>query len=333
MVNNLWALTLLHLYLLLFMAFIGIATPNEAISKPGGRVIVFHAGSLSVPLMEIEKAFEKTYPDIDVLRESGGSTKMARMITEVGKPADVYISADYSIIDSLLIPAHAEWNIMFATNQIVLCYTPKSRFSSKINQDNWPDILLKKGVSWGHADPDLDPCGYRSLMVMQLAESYYKRPGLYEALLSKRSPRNIRPKSVELISLLDTGALDYAWEYLSVAVQHDLQYIRLPVEINLGDEAHNHLYEKAQVKVMGKRPGTFMVKRGRACVYGATILKNARNKEAAMAFMAFLLDPQKGLKILSGLGQPPIIPCQTSRESMLKILPKRLKVFCAAHGK
>ena len=289
--------------------------------------MVFHAGSLSVPMERIEKEFEAENPDIDVLREAGGSTKMARLISDVGKPADVFISADYSVIDNMLIPGHATWNILFATNQIVLCYTEKSRFASEINQANWPDILLNKEVSWGHSDPNLDPCGYRSLMVMQLAERYYKRPGLYEKLLSARPRKNIRPKSVELISLMNTGNLDYAWEYLSVAIQHKLKYIELPVEINLGNEKYNHIYEQAVVKVLGRRPGTWIEKRGRACTYGVTVLKNARNKEAALRFMVYLLTPEKGLKILSSLGQPPIIPCKISTPDMADKVPHALRRF------
>jgi molybdate/tungstate transport system substrate-binding protein len=78
------------------------------------------------------------------------------------------------------------WNIRFATNQLVLCYTDKSRFAKEINADNWRKILSRKGVIWGHSDPNLDPCGYRSLMVLQLAEKFYKQPGLYDRLIAKK---------------------------------------------------------------------------------------------------------------------------------------------------
>ena len=97
----------------------------------------------------------------------GGSTKMARLISEVGKPADIMASADYVVIDKNLIPNFASWNARFATNQMVLCYTDKSKYAGEINSDNWYEILLKPGVVWGHSDPNLDPCGYRSLMVLQ----------------------------------------------------------------------------------------------------------------------------------------------------------------------
>lgn len=63
------------------------------------KIIIFHAGSLTVPLAEVEKRFEALHPEIDVLREAGGSTKIARMISELGKPADIMASADYKVID------------------------------------------------------------------------------------------------------------------------------------------------------------------------------------------------------------------------------------------
>jgi molybdate/tungstate transport system substrate-binding protein len=50
-------------------------------------------------------------------------------------------------IDKTLIPGHADWNIRFATNQLVLCYTDKSRYADEVNADNWTDILTKKGWS------------------------------------------------------------------------------------------------------------------------------------------------------------------------------------------
>ncbi len=197
------ALLLLVLVLSLTLVF-----PDSSSAKPNGKLIIFHAGSLTIPFTKIEKEFEAKYPKVDVVREGGGSTKMARMICEVGKPADIMAVADYAVIDNFLIPKFASWNVRFATNQLVFCYTDKSKYASGINADNWYEILQKKGVVWGHSDSNLDPCGYRSLMVMQLAEKFYRKPGLYKRLLANRPKKNIRPKSVELISLLQTGNMD-----------------------------------------------------------------------------------------------------------------------------
>ncbi len=292
--------------------------------QPMGKLVVFHAGSLSVPFAAIEKKFEAKYPQVDVLREAGGSTKMARLISEVGKTADIMASADYNVIDKSLIPDYASINIRFASNQLVLCYTDKSKFADEVNADNWPEILQRPGVVWGHSAPDLDPCGYRSLMVLQLAEKHLAQPGLYEKLMANRPLKNVRPKSVELIALMQGGEMDYAWEYRSVAVQHGLKYISLPDEMNLGNYKMDDFYKQATVQVSGKEPGTFITRTGQSITYGVTIIDTAPNKQAAEAFLAFLLDPEEGLKILEEMGQPPFVPWVPSAE-MNALLPASLK--------
>ena len=304
-----------------------LSLPGTSSAAPQGKLIIFHAGSLSVPFEAMEKAFETKYPGVDVLREAAGSQKCARKITDVKKLCDIMASADYKVIDKLLIPDYASFNIRFATNQLVLCYTDKSKFASEVNADNWYEILQRKGVVWGHSEPNLDPCGYRSLMVLQLAEKHYKIPGLYDKLIANRPKENVRPKSVELISLLQTGNMDYAWEYLSVAVQHGLKYVVLPDEVNLGNYQYDDLYSEAVVKVTGKEPGTFMEIKGKSVTYGVTLVKDAPNQEAAIAFMQYLLDPQGGLKILKDMGQPPFIPARVPSEDMKNILPDALKAL------
>ena len=292
--------------------------------QPTGKLIIFHAGSLSVPFAAIEKKFEAKYPQVDVLREKGGSTKMARLISEVGKAADIMASADYKVIDKSLIPDHAALNIRFASNQLVLCYTDKSQFAREINADNWSEILQRPEVVWGHSAPDLDPCGYRSLMVLQLAEKHLAQPGLYDKLLANRPMNNVVPKAVQLVSKLQSGEMDYAWEYRSVAVQHELKYITLPDEINLGSIQMNDFYKQAKVEVSGKKPGATITRVGQAITYGVTIIDAAPNKPAAEAFLAYLLDPEEGLKVLEEMGQPPFSAFVPTAE-MHALLPESLK--------
>ena len=313
-----WAMAVLVITMVLF-------TTMQVFAEPQGKLTMFHAGSLSVPFAAMEKAFETKYPKVDLQREAAGSQVCARKITDLKKPCDIMASADYKVIDKLLIPNYADWNIRFATNQLVLCYTDKSRYAGEVNTKNWYEILQRKKVIWGHSDPNLDPCGYRSLMVLQLAERYYKIPGLYDKVIANRPKENIRPKSVELISLLQTGNMDYAWEYLSVAVQHGLKYILLPDEINLGNYQFDDFYSQAVVKVTGKKPGTFMDMKGGSVTYGITMIKDAPNREAAIAFLKYLLDPQGGLKVLKDQGQPPFIPCRVPTGKMKASVPAQLK--------
>ncbi|WP_319407249.1 tungstate ABC transporter substrate-binding protein WtpA [uncultured Desulfosarcina sp.] len=310
----------LSILIAIFLVISVHAVPAAAMQK----VIIFHAGSLTVPLARIEKDFEAANPDIDILREAGGSTKMARMISELGKPADIMASADYKVIDKTLIPGKADWNIRFATNQLVLCYTPNSRYADQINADNWFEILQKKEVVWGHSDPNLDPCGYRSLMVLQLAEKFYNQPGLYDRLIANRPEKNVRPKSVELVSLLKTGNMDYAWEYLSVAIQHELKFLTLDDHINLGNYQFDDFYKQAQVKVTDKKPGEWITRTGQSVTYGITLVKDAPNPAGAVRFLEYMLSDDGGLKVLKEMGQPPFIPCRVPTQAMKDALPGNL---------
>jgi len=321
-----WLLVILPV-LTLFMASL-LAYPHTGWAKdkqPTGKVIIFQAGSLTVPLAKMEKAFEAKHPGVDIVREAAGSRRCARKISDLKKPCDIMASADFTVINTMLIPKYANWNIRFATNRLVLCYTDKSRYANKINAGNWYKILTKKGVVWGHSDPNADPCGYRSLMVLQLAEKHYKKPGLYQNLINNRPKENIRPKSVELVALLQTGNMDYAWEYRSVAVQHGLKFVELPDQINLGNYKYDNFYKQAMVELTGKKPGTTIKKNGKSCTYGVTLIKDAPNREAAIAFLQYMLNPEGGLKILKEMGQPPFIPCRVSTAEMMAILPAGLQ--------
>jgi molybdate/tungstate transport system substrate-binding protein len=271
------------------------------------KVTIYHAGSLAAPMAKIEALYEAAYPGVDVLRESGGSAALARKITDLGGGCDVFLSADYMVIEKLLRPAGADWNVTFASNAIVLMYGPKSKYKDEVNTKNWTKVMMRPDVRWGHSEPDADPCGYRSLLVLQLAEKYYGDKGLYERAM-KDPQRAVRQKAIELVAMVESGAMDYAFEYKSVAVQHNLSYVELPKEINLMDPALDKEYATVSVELAGKEPGTKMKVKGEPIVYGLTIPKTAPNAKGAMSFVKFVLDPKGGLPVFQNMGQDIVGP-------------------------
>ncbi len=282
-----------------------LATPSMA--KNEGKVVIFHAGSLAIPLKQMTAAFNKKYPDVEVQREAGGSRTCARKITDLKKRADIMASADYSVIDNLLMPKYASWDVHFATNEMAIMYRPDSKYAKQINGKNWYEILLKNGVQYGHSDPNSDPCGYRSQLVWQLAEKYYKQPKLYSELRAHCPEQNVRPKETDLIALLEAGQLDYLFIYKSVAEQHHMPFVTLPAQVNLGSPAYADFYKDSSIKISGKKPGSFVVKNGAPMVYGITIPTNAPHPEWAVKFLAFVLGPE-GRAIMEKNGQHAIHP-------------------------
>ncbi len=303
---------------LLFSIFILTIFLTGCRNKSGAKpceIIIFHAGSLSVPLKQIADEYEKRNPGIKILMEPAGSLVCARKITELKKPCDIIASADYFVIDQLIVPEYASWSVRFATNKIVIAFQEKARYSGEINSQNWMDILLRDDVTYARSDPDSDPCGYRSVLSFKLAENYYSRPGLAEQLQSKNRSF-IRPKEVDLVALIESNAVDYMFQYKSVAIQHKLKYIELPDEINLGNPGMNPLYNKVSLDVAGSKPGSTMKVTGEYINYSLSVLKDAPAADQAIDFVAFLISPE-GMEIFRQNGQDPIVPFSTEQPDLI----------------
>jgi molybdate/tungstate transport system substrate-binding protein len=280
------------------------ATPATAACQgPSGALVVFNAGSLAHPVRELLTAFQRRYPAVRAVHESSGSLEAARKLTELGKIPDVIAVADYGVIEKLLIPRFATWHATFASNAMVLAYTDRSLAAKEVGPENWWQILLRPGVRSGHSNPALDPNGYRTLMVFQLAETHYREPGLARRLTAGVPARHIRPKEADLTALLQAGELDYAWSYRSLAQTAGLRWVELPREINLSDPALASRYSTAAVRLPGAamRGADSVEFRGEPIAYALTIPSGAPHRATAEAFARFVFGSE-GQEILRRSG-------------------------------
>ncbi len=295
----------LVILLLLSLVVCGCTGQKSELKK--ATLIIFHAGSLSKPLEDLSREFKeymksKGY-DVEIRMESSGSVDAVRKITDLGRKADVIAVADYLLLRDMMFPKFVDFYIAFATNEVVLAYTNNSRYANEINSSNWFDVLAKDDVRFGFSDPNRDPCGYRTLMVLKLADYEYGEEVFKKLIENNTNIRAedgkiivppqietndkivIRPKSVELLGLLESGTIDYAFEYKSVALQHHLRFVELPKEINLKDPNLEKQYAKVSVFLEFKNK-TIPAK---PIVYGVAIPKNAEHKELAIEFLKFML--------------------------------------------
>jgi molybdate/tungstate transport system substrate-binding protein len=309
------------IFLFIFSSFLLCGCRNSA---GGGRkdIIVFHAGSLSVPLKQLKAEYEKLHPGVNILLESAGSLVCARKITELKKPCDIIASADYFVINEMLIPQYTRWSIRFATNEIVIAFNDKSKYSSEINQSNWMDILQRNDVIYSRSDPDSDPCGYRTVFTFLLSEKFYKIKGLAGKLASKNKDF-IRPKEVDLVALLESNAIDYMFQYKSVATQHKFKFIELPDDVNLSDPSRKEIYGSVAAEVSGSKPGTKMKVSGDFINYSISVLDKAPQRDAAIDFLTFIIG-EKGKEIFRENGQDPLDPLVSDQPDNL---PDKLKQY------
>jgi molybdate/tungstate transport system substrate-binding protein len=275
------------------------------------EVVVFYASSLSAVLGDAAEAFQKQNPNLRIRLEPSGSQVAARKVAELGMRADIVAVADAALIGKMLIPANASWSATFATNEIVLAHMDHSKWTDQITAQSWPEILTRPGLRLGRADPDTAPVGYQTLMVWQLAES----SGLYGAsaaglagrLMGQCSKAHVTHDEAELLALLESRAIDYAFLFRSTAEDHHLKILTLPPEINLSRSDLAARYASAQVQIrmrQGQGKGTVV---GAPVTYGVTIPTRAPHSDAAARFLAFLLGPE-GKRLLERRGFHPALP-------------------------
>ncbi len=325
------------------------------------QVKLMYAGSLIVPFDKLAAAFEKEHPDVDVVTEAHGSIQVLRHVTELGDLMDFVASADEQLIPPLMYdrddPATgepwADWYCTFATNRMVLAVSPRSPLAGELTSQTWYRRLTQPDVRFGLADPRFDAAGYRALMVLQLAEREYGDPYLLEDMLMGRfttpitveregetdvievpeiletsSGSNVvlRGASIQLVALLESGDLDCAFEYESVARQHGLEYVRLPAAVDLGDEALRDTYRTVRVKLDFRRFASVRPEfTGDVIRYAFTIPANAPDPELARQFAAFLLGPD-GRRILEADHQPLLTPPEVDDAATA---PEEVRRACA----
>ncbi|MGD0611968.1 MAG: tungstate ABC transporter substrate-binding protein WtpA [Anaerolineales bacterium] len=330
---------------------------NESRKTP---LVIYAAESLIAPFTDLDKAFEKTHPEFNVQMQFHGSIQVIRQVTDLHVPIDVIASADAALMPMMMYTTDnpdtgkpdASWTIRFASNHLELAYRPTSKYANQINADNWYTILPRPDVKVGITDPRFDAAGYRALMVIALAQGYYHQPTLFSDMFKGKftfplayfyenglttitvpeivetvSGSNIiiRGASIDNLSLLESGDLDYAFEYESVIQQQGLQMVSLPAAINLGEAAYDQAYHQVEVDLNFQRFATVKPKFvGERIGYGITIPSNAPHPEAAERFIAFLLSPQ-GRAIMEADHQPLF---DTFPVDNYQYLPDALQAIC-----
>jgi molybdate/tungstate transport system substrate-binding protein len=348
---------LYRLGLVLGLLLLAGCTPRP-VEKTPVRVLI--ASSMMIPFDALEKAYEAEHPEIDLQVEAHGSIQVIRHVTEIHEPTDVVVTADAALIPMLMyattIPdteePYASWYVKFATNRLGLAYRPDSKYADELSAENWYQVIARPDVQIGLADPRFDASGYRALMVLQLAEAAYGKPLIFENMIMDRFKTSItvrqegnrwviyipeiveakpdsgivvRGSSVALIALLESGDLDYAFEYESVIQQHGFQLLSLPDAVNLGEKADAANYATVDVQMDFQRFLSIKpVFRGAVIGYGVTVPTNAPQPKAAVDFVTYLLGPE-GQRIFTENYQPLITPPQADG---VEQLPAALQSLC-----
>lgn len=259
--------SLLSLFLLILPLFT-LPLPANADTN----LTVFAAASMTESMNMIAEAYKKTVPDVKIIFNFDSSGTLKTQI-EQGAECDIFISAGQKQMDQIDIKAASKVNtkkldlVMDGTrfnivsNKVVMV-VPKGHNPKGIN--DFKDVVTEKVfiIALGNSD----------VPVGQYSEEIYRNLGLWDKLKSMNKisyASNVK----EVLSQVAAGAVDCGVVYSTDAAT------------------------SKGVDVVAEAPkGSH-----RPITYPAAILKNAKNPEAANAFIAFLKGPES-LKIFNKIG-------------------------------
>jgi molybdate/tungstate transport system substrate-binding protein len=317
----------------------------DAQMRQTNQLNVCHAGSVSGAFAQVEDQFRLQNPGVTIRDSSGGSLDLARQLANGLQECDLYATADYLNIDLLLKPAgFADYNILFAEGRMVLCYlasnpnangiagsgdfSPPNSIPSAV--PNWYQILLAPSVKVGGVHPFLDPGSYRSHLIFQLAQNYYKVPNLYNDLLKHYVAISLSTSKTSASNDITAGSdFQFSYEHSAQATANknpDYRYVYLPDSVDLSNSAKNSYYSHSVIVVPGLglsgTPPSVSIPATRV-VWGVTILNKAPNRDNAIKFLQLLLG-STGTNALTANGPRPTAPAVVS-SSDYKKLPALLK--------
>ncbi len=269
------------------LLLLGLGTAGLAADAPVLRVA--YAGSMGVVMdQSLGPGFAKTH-GASYEGVGQGSFALARLLAAKQMQADVFVAITPGPIKVVQAAGLAGRAVPVASTRMVVIYSPGSRFATDFaaaarGGRPWYEVLRQPGLRFGRTDPAVDPQGANALLTLQLAERYYRQPGLLAQLAGDaQNPAQIFAEP-SLMSRLQAGQIDAAIGYASAAYSHHLPMIALPDEIDLAQPSMQEAwYAKAGLTLAdGKKL------QARPLVFYATVLRNARQAALGAAFVRLL---------------------------------------------
>jgi len=253
---------------------------------------VAYAGSMGSMMEGPIKAGAAQTLGVAMHGRAQGSDALANLIVGGSITPDVFIPVTPGPMMAVIKGGKASLAVPVARTEMVIAYSPKSKYApafadaaaGKPGAMPWWQILAQSDLRFGRTDPATDPQGRNIIFTLQLAQAYYKQPGLAAKILGDTiNPAQIFSEpTVE--ARLQSGELDAASAYKIQPGPFGLPYITLPPEINLGNESMHALYAQTSLDLGTK---TY---HPQSLVYYAAVLDGAVQKEKAQAFVTWLGD-------------------------------------------
>jgi len=248
---------------------------------------VAYAGSMGSMMEGPIKSAAARILKIEFHGRAQGSSALAQLIVGGSIRSDVFIPVTPGPALTVLRAGKADFAQPIAHTEMVIAYSPKSKFASRFDaaakgKENLWKILLEPGLRFGRTDPVTDPQGRNIIFTMMLAAKTTSQPDLVEKILGPAINEKQIFTEPTVMARLQSGELDASSAYKIQPGPLNLPYVPLPAAINLSGQ-----------NVRNDHPDVTLSVGGKSCapeplIYYAAVLKDAPNAKGAAGFVEWL---------------------------------------------
>jgi molybdate/tungstate transport system substrate-binding protein len=248
---------------------------------------VAYAGSMGSMMEGPIKAAAAATLHLEMHGRAQGSSALAQLIVGGSIRPDVFIPVTPGPALTVLRAGKADSAQPVAQTEMVIAYSPKSRFAPAFEaasqgKADWWKILQESRLRFGRTDPVTDPQGRNIIFTLMLAAKMYKQADLMEKVLGPAVNERQIFQEQTVQARLQSGELDAASAYKIQPVPFNLPYMTLPKEINLSGQNVHADHPDITLNVGGK---TYTPE---PLIYYSVVLKDSPNPKGAAAFAAWL---------------------------------------------
>ena len=180
------------------------------VPKDQGKVVVLAASSMANVLQEIKPEYLADHPCvIDLVFSFGSSATLAAQIVN-GSPADVFVSASKSTMDTVTSAGVISTSSQFAKNYAAIMFYKDSKFDENITSLLSLLDALNPGIKVGLC-VETAPCGSLADLVLKNAGEAYGNQSLNRVEIADTESASVE----DLVSKIEMGELDAGIVYES----------------------------------------------------------------------------------------------------------------------
>jgi molybdate/tungstate transport system substrate-binding protein len=288
-------------FAILILLISGLAQAESVKSE----IKVIYPENIQFLMEKFKNGFEKQNPGANIILQKGAGPDQVQQLYSGKETADILVLSDDRLVKSSVQTMYQSTPIDFMSDEIAIIAGKNAKYFDELTLRYWNTFLLRPDVKVGIADAAKSYAAIRVPLVWKLAETWVHQMSLYETLTAKTKTTETQSS---IISALQSGNLDYAFDYATQGKQNGLRVFRLLKYYNLGDPTLENVYKSAVIETDEKK-----LLHGEPIIYSIGALKKSKNQTAAQALIEYvsgnegraILQAEELAPVNGGHGGPP----------------------------